>query len=483
MDRLDTLLERLLSQELTAEEELEFKALLLNSEEARRRFWDASEIDMMLRDHHDAERPPPPTVAMAAAAAAAKKKWTSPVAFAVSMCLLGILLLLGWQALFNQSRNQKPERGLAGAPMAEVSGSRDTTWQHLPKQFEGPLPAGEYHLQTGITQLHWPSGATAALQGPAHFVLKEAEVLDLRAGQAGVHVPEGAIGFIVRTPNGDVVDHGTDFGVRVADNKTDAHLFSGEIEVVSGKQRLRLSDPGAVAFRDATDFSTDGSAKPASFPLPRQERILAVTSGFDQPARWGSGKPQDFGIWDGDAAEVVSRFGGVRPEEGSGMLRFIASAAGKTIPSELIASQHLYWIDIAPYRHLVERGAVSISLACSFNRVKGDRSTDTQFGILANIYKGSGRNDAERIQQFGKKLHTNANEKDWERVEINGILPPECTMIELEIHAYENITNNVQSGEVEFAGHFADSLEGRLMVDLRAGLWPEDGILQMEDGR
>lgn len=465
MDRLDTLLERLLAQELTENEEVELNALLLESPEARRRFWDASEMDMMLRDHHDAERPPPPTLE----AISKPKGRVSPAAFAVTMCLLGMMLLLGWQTLFNQKPNT--------APLADVSASRDAVWQQLEENFEGGLPAGDYHLKQGITQLHWPSGATAALQGPARFVLKESEVLDLKEGQVGVHVPPGAIGFIVRTPNGDVVDHGTDFGVRVEDNKTDAHLFAGEIEVVSGEQRLRLSDPSAVAFRDATDLSQDGSANrlasnaiPASFPLPRQQRVLAeLSGGFDNAAKWGNGFPEKFGVWDGDRAEVVlGEFEGVRPQTGAGMLRFVGSGAGQKTVFKEIASQHIYWIDLAPYQHLVKRGAVSIHLACSFNRVKGDQSTDTQFGLMTHVCKGKDIKSAEQIRRFAKVLYANANENDWEGLKLSGVLPPEATMVMVEIHALENVNNNVQSGETEFAGHFADSLTARLEVDLRS---------------
>jgi len=462
MDRLDTLLGRFLEQELTAEEEAELNGLLLESKEARRRFWAASEVDMMLQNIHEEDQAPVPAV---------KKRRLSPLALAGMVCLLGMLLLLGWQTIFNNNPSKQTAGGdkLEGNPLASVGVSRQADWQSLDGNYEGPLPAGEYHLKAGVIQLHWPSGATAALEGPARFALKETEVLDLLTGQAGVHVPPAAIGFVVRTPNGDVVDHGTDFGVRVSGDKTDAHLFAGEIEVVSGAQRMRLREAGTIAFRGANDLSQGGAAKPATFPLPQQERVLMdVTGAFDTAAKWGNGKPKDFAIWDGDQAEVVlGAFEGVRPQDGAGMLRFIASTSDSTAAEE-IASQHIYWIDLAPYRHLVERGAVSISLTCSFNRIKGDTSTDTRFGLLSNVYKGTGMDNAERIRQFGKIIHANDDEKDWEWLHVSGTLPQDTTMVEFEIHAYENVNNNVESGEVEFAGHFADSLEARLIVDLRS---------------
>jgi hypothetical protein len=75
-------------------------------------------------------------------------------------------------------------------------------------------------------------------------------------------VPEPAIGFVLETPNGYVIDHGTQFAVNVAgDGKpSDFEVIKGEISVhlSSTGEEVRLTDQQSASIVDQTLTLFDG---------------------------------------------------------------------------------------------------------------------------------------------------------------------------------------------------------------------------------
>ena len=57
------------------------------------------------------------------------------------------------------------------------------------------------------------NNVTVLLQGPAGIHLKSLDHMVLSHGQFTAEVPEGAEGFTVSTPQGKIIDLGTQFGV------------------------------------------------------------------------------------------------------------------------------------------------------------------------------------------------------------------------------------------------------------------------------
>lgn len=108
------------------------------------------------------------------------------------------------------------------------------------KLFGEPTPAinsrmdvqREYALSEGMFELRFPSGATTIIEAPALFEIASASRLLVKTGKCSVYAPEGAQGFRVDTPLGNVVDLGTRFTVNVQQ--------SGEMEVqvVEGEAEL-----------------------------------------------------------------------------------------------------------------------------------------------------------------------------------------------------------------------------------------------------
>ena len=118
--------------------------------------------------------------------------------------------------------------------VATLVSSENAAWESsLPTEEGSELTAGFLRLKTGVATVQFQSGANVLLEAPAHLVLETPMKGTLLAGTAVIDVPESAIGFIIETPDGYAVDHGTQFSVSVDDSqrKSSFEVLSGEISV------------------------------------------------------------------------------------------------------------------------------------------------------------------------------------------------------------------------------------------------------------
>jgi hypothetical protein len=102
-------------------------------------------------------------------------------------------------------------------------------------------------LRTGLIEILFDGGAKVLLEAPAAFRLKSADRMVLHQGQLFAYVPDYAQGFTVETPNSQIIDMGTEFGIRVEqDGTSDLHMFKGKaalaLDSISGtKQTMSLA--------------------------------------------------------------------------------------------------------------------------------------------------------------------------------------------------------------------------------------------------
>ncbi len=112
------------------------------------------------------------------------------------------------------------------------------------------LRAGEYRLTEGVVNIRFPKGVDVVVEAPALFRIESSELMTLHEGKLSATVAIEGRGFTVRTPNTEVIDHGTEFGVSVGGEGTsEVHVFQGEVEV------RPFSEPDA-SLRLLTDQAT-----------------------------------------------------------------------------------------------------------------------------------------------------------------------------------------------------------------------------------
>jgi len=134
--------------------------------------------------------------------------------------------------------------------------AEDCQWKHPAAGLvEGErLPAGKIRLSSGTALIRFDGGAEMVISGESSVELISAEAGSLDKGEVVVRAEQGSEGFRLQTPDGEMVDLGTEFAVRVDPKSgTELHVLEGEVgtedSIVSAGHAVRLGkDKAPVAF-------------------------------------------------------------------------------------------------------------------------------------------------------------------------------------------------------------------------------------------
>lgn len=128
-------------------------------------------------------------------------------------------------------------------------------------------------LSSGLLVLEFESGAIVTLEGPATASATSTNSMGLYAGTMSASVPDRARGFTVQTSSGEIVDLGTEFGVKAAeDGSVETHVFKGEVITRLGKSRTQIPvqqvslTAGKAQLVSATGTTTTAEALESRFP-------------------------------------------------------------------------------------------------------------------------------------------------------------------------------------------------------------------------
>lgn len=193
-------------------------------------------------------------------------KILGPLVVLAAGILLAALLWPRWPVNPTHPRH-KNEAGddtvaiLLRAPGAEWGGNRPSTRAGV------PLRPGWLHLKSGYAQVEFYSGATVILEGPADFQLISRTEAYCSRGKLWATVPPQAHGFTIGSPQMDVVDRGTEFGIQVSEGgRTEVHVFQGQVD---------LYDPGADRDAPANKALKTGQGARLTTEEPGKVRPIA----------------------------------------------------------------------------------------------------------------------------------------------------------------------------------------------------------------
>jgi hypothetical protein len=172
----------------------------------------------------------------------------------------------------------------------------------------GDMGAGtELKLKRGLAEIRFQCGARVVLEGPANLELLSTRGARLWHGKLTARVPDTATGFEILSPQGKVIDLGTEFGVAVSDGgATDVYVFEGKVEahpadqgaarggvsltrhqtahIAAGKVTVKPAEPGAGAGQFVR------AIVPAPVTVPRTLRLT-----FDRPIAGSIGDANGLG--------------------------------------------------------------------------------------------------------------------------------------------------------------------------------------------
>src|SRR5262249_11073801 len=203
----------------------------------------------------------------------------------VSLIAAAAVLILavwaGWRLLGPRSA---PEEAVAWLVNAQ-----NCTWTD--GEPPGELrPGRSVRIDRGLAELRFRCGTRMVIEGPAHIDLVSARSIRLQAGRLTARVPAEATGFEVLSPQGKVIDLGTEFGVSVnANGVTDVYVFAGQVEAYpsdnSRAGKVSLTERQAVRIAAGQVTATDTDPKrfvraivPQSVTVPRPAKLT-----FDHP--------------------------------------------------------------------------------------------------------------------------------------------------------------------------------------------------------
>lgn len=151
--------------------------------------------------------------------------------------------------------------------IAWVVNAQNCQWKQDLAPYGEMLPGKVLAIDRGLVEISFVTGATVLLSGPASLELKTSNSAQLRFGKLTARVPKSAIGFTIVSPEGKVVDLGTEFGMLVSpDGATDVVVFEGEVTA----QRSGDSSSNLMSIKEKQ------GARIASGELSFKERVTSA---------------------------------------------------------------------------------------------------------------------------------------------------------------------------------------------------------------
>ncbi|MEM6913545.1 MAG: FecR domain-containing protein [Pseudomonadota bacterium] len=226
-------------------------------------------------------------------ASKAVRKHAAVLSGVAAIVLLAVILLFVFRGMMDEPVvselvvDEPPAPVVERGIVATLTAERDSQWVQGALAPGSPLRAGDrLTLTQGFAEITTNRGAIAILEAPATIELTENDnSIHLHAGKIiGICETESSKGFLVHTPQMDVIDLGTRFGINVMKLSSSVHVFDGEVTaVMAGKSRastdpIHLSTGQAIAITpDSSDprfFSSDVSQFTA---VTSASKTIAIT--------------------------------------------------------------------------------------------------------------------------------------------------------------------------------------------------------------
>ena len=191
---------------------------------------------------------------------------------------IGFLALLAGFLLssVNDDTELKVDSGVA-----VLTRSVDAKWKSESPREGDSLPPGLLQLDEGTVELEFYSGASIILEAPARLKLISEDRGELFEGRLTAEVPQQARGFTIVTPEIELVDLGTSFGMEVnSETGTGVHVFDGEVELFRPNEEKDTRKGESILAGDGREI--DGSGR--TVEIAADEKRFLRRSDFNELA-------------------------------------------------------------------------------------------------------------------------------------------------------------------------------------------------------
>lgn len=154
------------------------------------------------------------------------------------------------------------------APIALVNDEANAVFADGMAPQDGVFERNTYTLESGMIAVEFRNGVFMTVKAPAEFEIVDNFRVRLKRGYVRAIAPESGHGFVIETPDADIEDLGTEFGVSVDGDSGDSevHVFDGQVDVKNRRVNdiitsLELGDSARIL---------NGQINPGSTPIPGQ---------------------------------------------------------------------------------------------------------------------------------------------------------------------------------------------------------------------
>jgi hypothetical protein len=319
-NELDRLLMAVAEGDLSPAAQERLATLLRDDPALREKYVDYLLVDSLLQWEQPGAAEPAPVPQVPRRS----RRWWAAAALAGAIAA-GVLAAVFWPRLPDPAAEPAEPTDDSVAVLSQTAGA---VWGEsvLPTRPGSPLPPGPMRLASGVVCLEFYCGATVVIEGPAEFRLVSRTGVSCSAGKLWATVPPHAEGFTIGTPTLDLVDRGTEFGLRVdGPDGTEVHVFRGKVELYGAGAAGRLPPSRALTAGEGVRVGPTGAADPirpdpdAFVTARRLEGQLTAEAGARQD-QWRAAAD----AWQRDPAlRVYYSFQGAKPGD-----RTLADQAG-----------------------------------------------------------------------------------------------------------------------------------------------------------
>ena len=178
-------------------------------------------------------------------------------------------------------------------PFAKILDSESVVWSGTQYDASENLVDETFAIRSGVARLGLDNGVVVTLEGPAEIEFSSNMNAMLHYGRLAAYVPPSGQGFTVVTPEVDVVDQGTEFGLEVgAGGKTEVHVFDGWVDVVDKEHEEGKPLPITAGLAIAADTKESIDLRHTSFERTRNA-LTGGAIGDNFPSDNFPGKPEN----------------------------------------------------------------------------------------------------------------------------------------------------------------------------------------------
>jgi hypothetical protein len=193
------------------------------------------------------------------------------------------------------------------------------------------------------------------------------------------------------------------------------------------------------------------------------------------PAPLVTGMPQEVNLWSGDYSEIVERYEGVKPKDGTKMVRVLRSDyEGKTSSKPSLQGDLMRVVDVRPFlREANGGGEVVITLSALFNAAPFPEAEHyegavTLWALGPQFPTEENLMDDALAHSVGLCRPLDRDPATWQSTSTRLLLPPGTERVLLKV-AFTPVPASGESlsplpDHVTFAGHFVDDVRASVTI-------------------